>query len=299
MDKNVNAFLAVARSKTLTEAAERIGLTQPSVTKRIANLENILGAVLFERHRRGMILNAAGKAFFKRAKRIETEFRQGQEEVEIIGTAGLSVLRIGAGPLFHLNCAAELIAILKAKFPNLRLELSTDGKLPNSELINDGTIDVYLGITPPELVIDDIYVKYVADVEHGIVLKADDPHAKQSKIDPSTLVGYNWVIFAVDPETERSIQEHHLPGSLDLPLIDVRTTSFSTGLQLVQKGGFFMSAPLQLVSVIEAAGLIIKPVKFGVPKRQAGVHVRKSALGYGVIQELLAFFDNFDFGYRA
>ena len=59
-----------------------------------------------------------------------------------------------------------------------------------------------------------------------------------------------------------------------------------------------MSAPLQLAWVIEAAGLIIKPVIKGMPRRNAGVHVRKSALGYGVIKELLAFFEDFEFGYQ-
>ncbi len=276
-----------------------IGLTQPSVTKRIANLEHSMGAALFERHRRGMTLTAAGQVFFERAKRIEAEYRASVEEVETIGSAGMSVLRVGAGPVFHLNCVAGLFKHLKTKFPDLRLELSTDVKLPTSELLNEGIIDVYMGVITPDHLDDTIHVKYITQVEHGIVLRADDPHATESKIDPATLHDYNWVIFAIDPETERSIQEYSVPGGLDLPIIDVRTTSFSTGLQLVQRGNFVMSAPLQLASVIEAAGLTIRPFAQGVPKREAGIHVRKSALGYGVIEALLEFFDGFNFGYHA
>ncbi|MDA8747705.1 LysR family transcriptional regulator [Litoreibacter sp.] len=296
MDRNVDAFLAVVRSKTLTEASERIGLTQPSVTKRIANLERTLGAALFERHPRGMTLTAAGQVFFERAKRIEAEYRASIEEVAIIGSAGVSVLKVGAGPVFHLNCVAGLFKHLKTKFPDLRFELSTDVKLPTSELLNEGIIDVYMGVITPEHMDDTIHVKYVTQVEHGIVLRADDPHAAKLKVDPAKLRDYNWVIFAIDPETERSIQEYSVPGGLDLPIIDVRTTSFSTGLQLVQQGNFVMSAPLQLVSVIEAVGLTIRPFAQSMPKREAGIHVRKSALGYGVIEALLEFFDDFDFG---
>ena len=88
-----------------------------------------------------------------------------------------------------------------------------------------------------------------------------------------------------------------MPGALDQTIIDVRTTSFSTGLQLVREGKFVMSAPLQLAPVIEAAGLVIRPTRQGIPKRQAGIHFRQSALGYGAIQALLAFFDDFDFRY--
>lgn len=298
MDRNLDAFLAVARANTLTEASESIGLTQPSLTKRIANLEESIGTELFIRHRRGMTLTEAGHVFLRHAKRIEAEYRQCQEEVGIVGSAGLSVLRVGAGPLFHLNCIAGLFAQLKAEFPHLKLELSTDVNLPKSDLLNDGTLDVYMGVITEDHLDDSIHVKYVTQVEHGLVLQPDDPFAQRETLDPAELEGYNWVIFAVDPETERTIQDYFVPGTMNTSIIDVRTTSFNTGLQLVHEGNFVLSAPLQLASVINAAGLVIRPTIQGMPTRQAGIHFRQSALGYGVIQSVLQYFDAYVFDFQ-
>lgn len=292
MDRNLAAFLAVARTGTLTDASDELGLTQPSVTKRITNLEAELGAVLFHRHRRGMSLNAAGEVFWRRASRIAAEYRQCREEVAAISSAGLSVLRVGAGPLFHLSYAAGLFTALKSRFPNLKLELTTDAKYPIGQRLRDGELDVYMGVIPSEHRDDTIYVKYVTDVEHGIVVRADDRHAECARIDPSDLTGYNWVIFAVDPETERTIRKYCVPKAAIAPTIDVRTTSFATGLQLVQQGHFVMSAPLQLARRIENEGLVIRPTVQGMPRRQAGIHVRESAVGYGAVQAILEYFDD-------
>lgn len=291
------AFLAVARTGTLTDASDHLGLTQPSVTKRIANMEAELNAQLFVRHRRGMTLTAAGEVFLKRASQVEAMFRQASEEVSAVSASGLSVLRVGAGPLFHLNCVARLFARLKLRFPNLRLELTTDTKSSIGQMLSEGELDIYMGIIPPEQLDDSHMVKYVTTVEHGIVVRSDNPYAKQKRIDPSLLENYNWVIFAVDPETERTLREYCVPKAEIAPTIDVRTTSFATGLQLVRQGQFVMSAPLQLAQRIQHESLVIRPTEQGMPKRQAGIYFRESSTRFGAIQETLDFFEesNFEF----
>ncbi len=291
MDKNLRAFLAVVRNQSLTSASDHLGLTQPSVTKRIANLEDGFGIALFERNRKGMSLTSAGKVFLKRAEKIEAEYRQSYEELSSISAPGLEVLRIGAGPLFHLRWAARLIARLKDQFPSLKIELRSDTKRDIGEALKAGEMDVYLGIVPPDQLDDSIHNSHVTHVEHGLVIPADNPLARQAYIDPIDLKEFFWVIFAFDPETESRIQQYTVPDVKIASGIDVRTTSFATGLQLVKEGGFVMSAPLQLASRVESEGLVIRPTKQGMPRRSAGVHVRKSSLRYGAVQAVLNFFD--------
>ena len=86
VDRGLKAFLAVARGGSITAAAASINLAQSSVTKRIAALEVELGALLFYRDRRGMLLTEAGEVFLPRAERIEQEYQNGIEELAIIAT---------------------------------------------------------------------------------------------------------------------------------------------------------------------------------------------------------------------
>lgn len=291
MDKNLVAFLAVAKGRSLTEASEQIFLTQPTLSKRIANLESEVGAPLFHRERRGMRLTDAGKVFFRRALRIEAEYRQCREEVSSIASAGLSLLRVGAGPTFHLNWIAKLFSELKTEFPEMQLELRTDRSVDNGKLLSDGEIDVYLGIVPREQINDSIYVMNLITVEHGIIIRKDNPLAKGSTIDAADLSEFGWVSFLSDQVTESRLLKYSLPKGEQDSLIDIRTTSFATGLQLVSEGQFVMSAPLQLASIVEKEGLVIRPARGGMPRRKAGLHVRKSSMGYRCIQTVIDHFE--------
>ena len=291
MDKGLRAFLAVAREGSITAAASSIHLAQSSVTKRIAALEAELGTPLFRRDRRGMSLNEAGELFFARAEHIEREYRDGLEEIAVISSAGLSELKIGAGPVFHLNWVAGLFADLLQRFPDLKLELKTEHRESMGSLLRSGVIDAYLGILADDEIDASIFTRYVTNVEHGIVLRADDPISRSDTINPADLAGYRWVSFTIDPVTEQRIEEFTLPKGSKKSLIDIRTTSLATGVQLVKTGRFVMSAPLQLATVVEKDGLVIRPVLHRMQPRQAGVHVRKSSLEYGAIKTLLAHFD--------
>ena len=291
MDKNLTAFLAVAKSCSLTEASEQLYVTQPTLSKRIANLETEIGAPLFHRERRGMRMTDAGKVFYRRAVRIEAEYRQCREEVGSIASAGLSLLRVGAGPLFHLNWIAKLFSELRSEFPEMQLELRTDKSIDNGKMLSEGEIDVYLGIVPPEQIDDSIYVKYLTSVEHGIILRKDNPLAKGPTIDAADLTGFTWVSFLSDQETESRLLKYSVPKGEQDSLIDIRTTSFATGLQLVGEGRFVMSAPLQLASIVEREGLVIRPARGGMPQRKAGLHLRKSTMGYQCIQAVIEHFE--------
>ena len=159
MDRNLDAFLAVARSGSLTEACDHLRLTQPSVTKRIANLEDELGTALFERHRRGMTLTPAGRVFLDHARRIDAEYRHCREKVAAIGAAGISVLRVGAGPLFHLLYVAPLFKALSEAFPELSMELLTDANVRTIPMLMEGRLDVVLGIIEPDVLDSSIFVR--------------------------------------------------------------------------------------------------------------------------------------------
>ncbi|MCY4191332.1 MAG: LysR family transcriptional regulator [Rhodospirillaceae bacterium] len=292
MERGLEAFLAVARGKSITVAASSINLAQSSVTKRVAGLEAELGTPLFKRDRRGMSLTEAGEALLLRAKRIEREYRDGLEEIAVIASAGLSELKVGAGPVFHLKWVAGLFADLKTQFPKLKLDLTTDHRESMGKLLMSGSLDVYLGILADDETDDSLFMKHVTQVEHGIVLREDDPISRNGKINPADLSGYQWVSFTVDPVTEQTIEQFTLPKGSRKSLIDIRTASLATGMQLVKTGRFVMSAPLQLSDVVGKEGLVIRPVLHRMQPRDAGIHIRTSALEYGAIKAVISYFDH-------
>ena len=230
--------------------------------------------------------------FLLRAERIEQEYQHGMEELAIIRDAGISRLSVGAGPVFHMNWIASLFDELINQFPNLKLELRTDDYSTMARRLKEGNIDIYLGMIPDKEKDDSIYSQQLIKVEHGIVMRKDNTVAKDKFINPSLLDGYRWVSFTSDPVTEKRIEQYTTPKGTEDSLIDIRTTSLASGIQLVKTGHFVMSAPIQIDSIFEKAGLIIRPVEQRMDIRDAGLHVRKSMLGSQVIQNVIRYFQN-------
>ena len=105
MDKRFTTFLAVARAGSITEAARRLHITQPTLTKRLQLLEESLGCKLVERLPRGVRLTGPRAAAFLplRPSAMQNDHFQGLEAVRAVRSGHLSDLRVGAGPLFHLR----------------------------------------------------------------------------------------------------------------------------------------------------------------------------------------------------
>ncbi|MFK7891114.1 MAG: LysR family transcriptional regulator [Granulosicoccus sp.] len=287
MDKNLKAFICVAEAENLSMAAHALGLTQPSITKRVHNLEAEVGSQLFERHRRGMTLTDTGKRFLLHAKRIEREFLQAREEIRSRENAGLDVLRIGAGPLFHLRYVATVFAMLNKEFPLLRLNLSTDTNEGNLPRLLAGELDIVLGVIDYPASDNGLCAYPMTTVEQGIILKHEAVGDKLM-LTSDAIEGISWILYSDDKNNEDMLQRYFTDNSLGVPRIAVRTSSFTTGLHLVQSGGYAMIAPVQLSPIVNAAGLNVVSVHPPLAKRSAGAFIRRSSMGFTAITRFLA-----------
>src|SRR5690349_3079336 len=86
----------VVRQGTMAKAASQLNLTQPAVSKAIAEMEQLLGVRLIDRGRQGVEATPQGRALLRRGVAIFDELRQGVSEIEHISDPTAGELRIGA-----------------------------------------------------------------------------------------------------------------------------------------------------------------------------------------------------------
>jgi DNA-binding transcriptional LysR family regulator len=140
-------FLAVARDGRMLGAAQKLGVSQARLSRRIAALEQALGTRLLERTTRGCSLTEDGQAMFVAAERAEAEFlgglgRLGQQGGEIEGT-----VRIGAPDGFGSAFLAPRLYRLTAAFPKLHVQLVP---MPRTFSLSQREADVAVMIGRPE-----------------------------------------------------------------------------------------------------------------------------------------------------
>jgi len=146
-------FVAAAETQSVTRAAERCRVAQPSLSQQIGRLERSLGTRLFDRLGRGIALNDAGKALLPRARRILAEVRETEANLKREaeeGAGGAASLAIGAIPTMAPYLLPGAIKALRADHagcePSIR-ESFTENLI---ELLLENQIDCAIMSTPVE-----------------------------------------------------------------------------------------------------------------------------------------------------
>ncbi len=140
----INYFLAIIETGSFTKAADRLFVSQPSLSAGIKKLEQGLGVVLMERGGRKVLLTPAGTLFLEKAKKILYEYQclvQDLKEQRNNPTLKLGTLYTLRGTIF-----AKLISSFHLNFPNLVIELCTGYKEDMLEQLEQGDIDIAITI---------------------------------------------------------------------------------------------------------------------------------------------------------
>src|SRR5262249_60314522 len=93
--RDLHCFLMVVQQGSMAKAAAQLGISQPSVSEVIADLEQALDARLFDRRPRGVEPTLYGKALLKRTRAVFDELRQGVRDIEFLDDPSLGEVRIG------------------------------------------------------------------------------------------------------------------------------------------------------------------------------------------------------------
>ncbi|PPC76615.1 LysR family transcriptional regulator [Pokkaliibacter plantistimulans] len=128
---DIHLFLAVARGGTLVEAARQVGLTQPTMGRRIRALEQQVGQVLFQRTSEGLRLTDEGLAVLNYAERMEQEALAFERQLAGQPQDMHGSLRLSSSDWFGVHVLAPVLASFSCAHPGIRLELITDARRYN------------------------------------------------------------------------------------------------------------------------------------------------------------------------
>jgi DNA-binding transcriptional LysR family regulator len=121
--RQLEAFLAVMNSGTVTAAAERLFITQPAASRLIRDLESSIGFPLFERHKGRLLPTVEAQALYQEVERSFTGLDKILRTAEDIRSHNLGALRIAAMPALALSFLPRIIALFSARHPNVTISL--------------------------------------------------------------------------------------------------------------------------------------------------------------------------------
>jgi LysR family hydrogen peroxide-inducible transcriptional activator len=192
--KQLEYFVALAETGSFRGAAEACGISQPSLSVQLANLEKRLGQRLVERSRSGVILTAAGREVHERARVILDAAKGLVNRFDAQRTGLAGTIRFGASPTLGPYLLPHVIARLHARHPDLNLYIREG---PPETLVSGlarGDFDMILVQLP---VRGDVLPIRLFREPLELVTARDHPFAGQARVPRSELAGQT--VLALGP----------------------------------------------------------------------------------------------------
>jgi len=198
----LRSLLAIADTGAITEAADRIGISQPALSRRLQQLEAYFGAALFVRGRKGVELTPIGRLVATEARMLVSRYDNLRQQVREHLRLDSGTVRIGGGATAVSFILPSAIAVFQAEFPGIRFHLKEAGSSEIAADVASGRLELGLVTLPVQARELDIRQR-IAD---RIVLVAphDHPLTAKRQVVSADLAGYAYVGF----EAGSAIRQH-------------------------------------------------------------------------------------------
>jgi LysR family transcriptional regulator, low CO2-responsive transcriptional regulator len=187
----LSTFLAVAREGSVSAAAEKLYVTQPSISAAVASLSRELGVELTERVGRGVALTPAGEAFRPYAADVLGLIQQGKRaaaEAADNSTRSLSIVAVATAAEYVVPALLRPFAVLH---PEIKLSLEVANRATLFERILEHEVDVAIAGRPPED--ERLAGTAFLDNEYVLIVEPSDPLATARSVTGPELADRVWL----------------------------------------------------------------------------------------------------------
>ena len=168
---DLKLFLAIARLGTLGAAARSLGLTQPTMGRRLRALETSLGQTLFQRTADGFVLTDEGAMVFAHAERMEEEALGLERELAGQNRQLDGLLRLSSSDWFGAHVLSPILAEFSAAYPKVVIELLTDSRLMS---LSRREADIVFRIAP--FTETEVISRKLLHIDYGLYIRRGLPH---------------------------------------------------------------------------------------------------------------------------
>lgn len=182
----LNYFLTVAREESITHAAEALHLSQPTLSRQLRDMEEMLGKELMIRGPRRITLTEEGLFLKKRAEEILSLASHTEEELRSDDTELNGTIRIGSAESDSVRFLMHAAHDIQARYPHLHFHITSGDGQQMMELLDKSLID--MAVVYGHVDMDKYEVLPCPTVDRwGLLLRRDNPLSQKEKITPQDL----------------------------------------------------------------------------------------------------------------
>ncbi|HSN42381.1 MAG TPA: LysR family transcriptional regulator [Burkholderiales bacterium] len=228
--RDLQILSAAVRWGSMAKAATHLGMSQPSVSEAMRNLEDALGVRLLDRSHRGIEATIYAQALLRRADVVFDELKQGVRDIQFLANPSVGEVTIGCPESLAAGFVPAVVDRLSRRYPKVAVHVvsAQPGEQEFREL-RERSVDLLLGRLFKPVTADDVAADLLCNDAFFVVAGAHTAWARRRRIDLAELMNEPWILF---PETSLSgayIEAGFQAQGLQLP--QRRLTSFSMQLR--------------------------------------------------------------------
>lgn len=231
--RQVKYFVAVAETKSLKNAIERVHIAQPALSQSIKLLEDELGADLFTRSRKGMELTGAGRKFLVSARLILQEVARAKERVSEEQDNPIGTVNMALPPSVSRILSVPLFRAVKRTLPNVTLNIEEQTRIDVRQAFDTGVLDlvVYFAVEESE----HLQTEPLVDEWMYLVTPYREGQDLPEEIESRKLSDYPLLFPPVISSAPRNVSVVAASLGIDVPIMKNRVPPM-TVIELVRQG---------------------------------------------------------------
>lgn len=283
--RHIRYFLAVAETGNFTRAAERLHVSQPTLSQQIRQLEDMLGAPLFDRSGRTVRLTDAGEAYHGYARRALQDLDAGQRAIHDVGELTRGNLRLAMTPTFTPYLFGRLIVTFNARYPNISLSVREMPQERVEPMLADDALD--LGIAFDNIHLPDLEALSLFEESLALMVGSNHPLARRrTALTSAELAAESMALLTREFATRGYIERYFRPLDIE-PRIMIEVNSVAGVIEAVRSGRFATVLPAAIAA--EHDDLRMLKLEVPLPPRRAAVLRRRGAYQTAAANAFIAF----------
>ena len=271
--RELRILMAVAQAGSMGRAATQLALSQPAVSKAIAEMEYTLGFALLDRTPQGVEPTLYGRSLLKWSAAVFDDLRQGVREIEFLADPGAGEVRVGSHEVMSAALLPAVIDKLSRQHPRLVFTVRQAGTIPllYGDL-RERRVDFIFGRMMSPIDHEDLHAEVLFADPLIIVAGSRSKWLRRRSIDLAELVDEPWCLPPDDLPITPFVGEAFRSRGLKAPHVTVRSNSPHLHYGMVRTGRFLTVAPTSTVQLSGARlGLKPLPMKFAIQPGPIGI----------------------------
>lgn len=245
--RQLRHFREIVDAASFGQAAERLHITQPALSKSIRNLEATLGVALLERHSSGVTPTEYGRVFLDYATMVTSELDRAVAQIAEMKGTGTGLVRVGAGTSVMQYLMPATVKRFMEGAEGARVTFVQGLRADLIARLRRGEVDIVVGSVNPDGAEEDLFQELVLEDRITVVADRGHPLASGKALPLTALGSAKWVLpDKSEAEGDRllhALREHGLPP----PDCAVRTGSSIFMASLLKDSAYLSYLPRALI----------------------------------------------------